>query len=632
MFFIQHCCFSQDEHLIDSLQTISKTAKQDTIKANILYELSKIYSGNNPDKAMDYAKQALELSEKLGYKKEIGNAYNSMGVMSRNKGDYPLALEFLNKALLICQDISDKSGTAFSNLYIGITYFEQGKYPEALKSYFTSLRMYEEIKDEKGIADSYNCIGIIYYNQHNFPEALKNFFTALKLREKIGDKNRLPSSYTNIGEIYREQQNYPEALKNYFASLKISEEIGDKRLQAICFANIGNIYTLQGNYSEALKKFFSALTIYEDIGDKSYIAWCYHGIGNIYMLQKKNKAASLYLDKALSLSIEIGALEETETSYKDYTSLDQALGNYKQALEHYKLFITTRDSIFNQENIKKITQQQMQYDFDKKESLTKSEQQKKDAVAQKELQKQKLMRNGFVGGFSIVLLFAGVFFTQRNKITKGKKRSDELLLNILPEEVAEELKQKGSAEAKQFDYVTVMFTDFKNFTQISEKLSPTELVAEIHSCFKAFDNIITKHNIEKIKTIGDSYMCAGGLPVANKTNATDVVSAAMEIQHFMQEHLQERKKENKEPFEIRIGVHTGAVVAGIVGVKKFAYDIWGDTVNIASRMESSGEAGNVNISGSTYELVKDKFNCTHRGKIQAKNKGDIDMYFVEPVS
>lgn len=202
-------------------------------------------------------------------------------------------------------------------------------------------------------------------------------------------------------------------------------------------------------------------------------------------------------------------------------------------------------------------------------------------------------------------------------------------MNILPEEVAEELKAKGSADAKQFDDVTVMFTDFKNFTQISEKLSPTELVNEIHTCFKAFDEIISKHNIEKIKTIGDSYMCAGGLPVMNKTNAIDVVSAAMEIQTFMQQHSAQRKNEGKEIFEIRIGVHTGPVVAGIVGVKKFAYDIWGDTVNIASRMESSGEAGKVNISGSTYELVKEKFNCIHRGKIQAKNKGEIDMYFVE---
>jgi class 3 adenylate cyclase len=276
-----------------------------------------------------------------------------------------------------------------------------------------------------------------------------------------------------------------------------------------------------------------------------------------------------------------------------------------------------------------MVESKMQYEFDKKESLAKAEQEKKDAIAQKELQKQKLVRNGFVGGFTVVLLFAGVFFTQRNKIKKGKKRSDELLLNILPAEVAEELKEKGTAEAKQFDDVTVIFTDFKDFTRISEKLSPVELVAEIDMYFKVFDNIIGKYNIEKIKTIGDSYMAAGGLPVPNKTNPTDVLKAALEIQQFMFEYSQQKKNNGKEIFEIRIGIHTGPVVAGIVGVKKFAYDIWGDTVNIASRMESSGEAGKVNISGSTYQLVKDEFACTYRGKIQAKNKGEIDMYFVE---
>lgn len=210
-----------------------------------------------------------------------------------------------------------------------------------------------------------------------------------------------------------------------------------------------------------------------------------------------------------------------------------------------------------------------------------------------------------------------------------KQKSDDLLLNILPEEVANELKEKGSADAKQFEMVTVMFTDFKGFTQISEKLSPSQLVEEIHICFKAFDAIIAKHNIEKIKTIGDAYMCAGGLPVSNETHAIDVVKAAIEIRQFMQEHVAQKKLANQEVFEIRIGIHTGPVVAGIVGIRKFAYDIWGDTVNIASRLESSGEAGKINISGGTYEYVKDKFVCTHRGKIEAKNKGQIDMYFVE---
>ncbi len=201
-----------------------------------------------------------------------------------------------------------------------------------------------------------------------------------------------------------------------------------------------------------------------------------------------------------------------------------------------------------------------------------------------------------------------------------KKKSDDLLLNILPEEVAEELKEKGSSDAKQYDPVTVLFTDFVNFTGISEQLTPVELVAEIHKNFTAFDAIMDQYGIEKIKTIGDAYLAVCGLPVPMEDHAQRIVKAAKAIQTYMHQ--------NGAKFQIRIGIHTGPVVAGIVGVKKFAYDIWGDTVNTASRMESNSEAGQINISGTTYDLIKNEFECTYRGKLDAKNKGMLDMYFV----
>jgi len=230
-----------------------------------------------------------------------------------------------------------------------------------------------------------------------------------------------------------------------------------------------------------------------------------------------------------------------------------------------------------------------------------------------------------LGVGSLIFLMVYYFVGKKNYF---QAQSESLLLNILPREIAEELKSNGSAEAKHFNEVTVMFTDFKNFTQITEKLSPVELVTELDTLFKAFDQIIDQYDIEKIKTIGDAYMCAGGLPVPNSTHAADIVNAALDLQTYMHQHSLEREGKNQEVFELRIGIHTGPVVAGIVGDKKFAYDIWGDTVNIAARIESSGEPGKINISGSTYERVKDNFTCHYRGKIEAKNKGEIDMYFV----
>ena len=215
------------------------------------------------------------------------------------------------------------------------------------------------------------------------------------------------------------------------------------------------------------------------------------------------------------------------------------------------------------------------------------------------------------------------------ELTQAKKETEALLLNILPQEVAEDLKKYGKTEGKQYELASVLFTDFKNFTQISEKLNPQQVIEELNHCFLAFDEICERNNLEKIKTIGDAYMCAGGLPIPNATNPKDAVQAAIEMQAWMANWQREKQEKGETVWQLRIGIHSGPLVAGVVGKNKFAYDIWGDTVNLASRMESSGEADKINISGTTYELVKDQFQCTYRGKIEAKNKGDVEMYFVE---
>ncbi len=218
---------------------------------------------------------------------------------------------------------------------------------------------------------------------------------------------------------------------------------------------------------------------------------------------------------------------------------------------------------------------------------------------------------------------------QTIEIEEERQKSEELLRNILPERTANELKTHGKAEPKTHGMVTVMFTDFKDFTSVSESISPELLVREINDCFCAFDDIMERHKVEKIKTVGDAYIAVAGLPEPSFTHALDAIKAANDIISFMNQRMIEKERNGEVTFEIRIGIHTGPVVAGIVGRKKFAYDIWGDTVNLAARMEQNSEAGKINISGATYALVKKQINCQHRGKIQAKNKGEMDMYFVD---
>jgi class 3 adenylate cyclase len=218
---------------------------------------------------------------------------------------------------------------------------------------------------------------------------------------------------------------------------------------------------------------------------------------------------------------------------------------------------------------------------------------------------------------------------QKEIIETAKAQSDSLLLNILPDEIAEELKKFGKSYARKHNQVSVLFSDIKGFSSIAERLTPVKLVTQLDEVFGAFDNIIAKYGMEKIKTIGDAYMCACGLPLSDEENAIKAVKAGMDMQHFINEFGLANKIQNLPVFEVRIGIHTGPVVAGVVGLKKFAYDIWGDTVNLASRMEQHSEAGKVNISGETYQLIKDHFRCTHRGRIETKSKLQVDMYFVD---
>ncbi len=219
----------------------------------------------------------------------------------------------------------------------------------------------------------------------------------------------------------------------------------------------------------------------------------------------------------------------------------------------------------------------------------------------------------------------------RRALEAEKSKSDDLLRNILPAKIADELKRANQVEPRYYAAATIMFTDFKDFTRFAESMEPRVLVDDLNRYFSAFDEIVGRHNLEKLKTIGDAYMCAGGLPEENRTHAVDACLAALEIQDFMARINRQREKMRLPPWQLRVGIHTGPVMAGVVGRQKFTYDIWGDAVNIAALMESNGEAGRITLSESTYHRVKDIFETEPRGKIEAKHKGRLDTYFLSRI-
>jgi len=584
----------QGQAQLDLLFKELPKATTDTGRIRSWTAIAREYANINPDSGIYYGNLSLAKSQEINWTHgEIG-ALSSLGALFQRKGVFDKALDYYNRSVNLCKEPGDSVELAISLNGMANIYVRIGDNNKALKYVNRALMINEALDNKSAISVNYNLLGIIAIGLEKYSEALIYYDKALKAAQEVNYQQIIAYAYSNSGIAYQGLNQYDKALEYHFKALVIEDEMGD----------IYGLATEYGSISDAYMGLFR---------------------------QQNNKQNTMLMDSAIkysqlgiNLAIKCDNPLDRATMTFSLSEIYKLKKDFPKALELYTDASKLKDSIFSADNQKQIREVEAL----QQEKIHEKERKIQDL----EIQRQKLFRNSSLAGIAGLILFSIVVVRQRNKVKKEKARSEELLLNILPSEVAEELKATGATTAKDFSEVTVLFTDFKNFTSMSENLTAQELVNEINYCYSAFDNIITKHGIEKIKTIGDSYMCAGGLPVANHTNAEATVRVALEIRDFMIAEQQKRSAVNKPFFEIRIGCHTGPVVAGIVGIKKFAYDIWGDTVNIASRMESSGEAGKVNISNSTFELVKDKFKCMHRGKIEAKNKGVVDMYFVENVN
>ena len=588
-------------------------------------------------KAKEYYLLCVDICEEISFNDGMARALNNIGVIYSIQGDYAHAMAYHQRSLKIKAEISDTSGMAGSMNNMGLIYMNHGDYPHALYYFQKSLKIKEQFSDNRGVAQILNNIGLIYLRQEDTTKALECFMRSYKICDEISDKKGIAGILSNIGLIYMDQKDYSQALDCYQQSLLINEEISDIKGIADTYNNLGEIYSHQSEYPMAMEYYQKSLKIYEDISDKKGLAGVLNNIGVAYSQQNLHPQAIKWCNESLKVSEEIDLIEDQRSACKCLYLAHKNLGNDKQALVYHERIALLNDSLQTEETSKKL--QEMEFS---RQMLADSLRQEEEKLRvqlghESEVRKKIRLRNIFFISAVFLLIGAIGIYRRMNFVRKAKKeiehekdRSDNLLLNILPSEIAEELKEKGKADARRFEKASILFTDFKQFTEISQKLSPEDLVDEINTCFKQFDAICSKYGIEKIKTIGDSYMAAGGIPIPSDDSVKKTILAAIEMTEFLLKRQREEKSKERLCFEMRVGIHTGPVVAGIVGVSKFQYDIWGETVNIASRIENSGEVGKVNISHYTYELIKNDqdFKFIPRGKVYAKGKGDIEMWFV----
>lgn len=582
----KHEIFSQDQNIADSLITVYQT----TSFTNLENELETIrdisYYETNPDQKIYYSDLLIKKSSKDSLLDYLASAYLQKGYALSNKGN---------------------------NV-------------EALQAFFKSLEYKHGFKDESGVGTVSIAIADTYSIMENQENAAIYYDKGIQILRKRQDSIYLASALLNAGDNYFHIKKYDEALVHFEESSHIFNlkkyDIGT----AYNIGNIGMVYAETGKHELAKANLNEAIASLELLEDYYPISVYLLYLSDIYLKENNVSEAFKTALRSLELATMLGLKEQISDANLKLSRLYDKEENIEDSYKFYKNHIIYRDSVNNIHSVQEMADLRTNFEVSQKQIQV-------DLLNQQKKNQRIIVFSTLAALLAIILFAFGLYrrfmFVRATKkiIELEKERSESLLLNILPEETAQELKKNGKVQAKKFDSITVLFTDFKDFTHYAENLSPEKLVESIDYYFSKFDAIIEKHGLEKIKTVGDAYMCAGGLHNLTNNHAINMLLAAFDILEFVSQSKLDNP-DNNTRFDIRIGINTGPVVAGVVGTKKFSYDIWGDTVNVASRMETNSEAGKINISESTYLLIKDSFICDYRGEIKIKNRGLQKMYFV----
>ncbi len=577
--------YAQNQSFADSLEIVHREGNfEEQDHEEILAEL--IREHPDPDKVIQFCDELIQRAEESASLAYAFEAYIGKGQALRLIGDLPRALENLYRSNEIAIELDDQ-------VKIG--------------------------KSELNIADVFQVMG-------NYSSAKQYYKSSLRRLRKANDSINIASGLINLGDAYNLMNKPDSALIFLEEAEQLMRSMDDQLGIAYSQGNIGISYALQGRNEEARDYMSKSLDILSSLGDVYGISAYLNYISDVYFEQEDYNSALGFSLQSIEMAQEFGLKEQLSDGNLKISQIYEKMGDTILSYKYFKNHVAYKDSLTNIASVQKMADIRTDFEVAQKQLEV-------DLLNQQKRTQQIITISTGIALVLLTFLVIGIlrryrYINKTNKIIEEEKnRSDLLLLNILPAETAQELKQKGRVEAKRFESVSVMFTDFQGFTLSSQSFSPEKLVRSVDFYFSEFDKIIGRHGLEKIKTIGDSYMCAGGLPFPSEEHPAKMIDAALEIMEFMQEAKESRNPEIAD-FDIRIGINTGPVVAGVVGTRKFAYDIWGDTVNVAARMESNSKPGKINISEYTYELIKDDFSCKYRGKITVKNHGEMKMYYV----
>jgi adenylate cyclase len=577
--------------------------------------------------------KGLEQAKTLHNSLERGIHLKMQGVLFLLKSDRNKSIEVLREAATILKAHRAEVQLCEVYLNLGRSEYELGNKSTALELYQSGIDLAIKNNRKDLLIRFYNFIGITYEDTKDFEKAIDMYNKSLQIATEEDNKFMQAQSYEYLGVAHLMSKKYEKAIEYLEKGIPICKRINANTMLMYFYSSLGSCQIELGKINQAKENIQLALELNKNIHDVTtdYQVW-FH-LGRIADLENNTSAAIQNWERAYTYILPANNLMHIEQVTEQLADAYAKTGNYKKAFEYKKIAATCSDSLFVIGKDQTIRELQRNHELDTKNreiEFQKSQIEAREAT----INQQKTLQYALIFGLLLAAVLAYIWRrayklrTELNRQIKAEKKiAESLLLNILPAQVAQELTEKKTYTARSAAQVTVICTDFIGFTSMSETLSPENLVDLIDEYFREFDQITGHFNVEKIKTMGDAWMGACGLTSADNPDA--VVQAALEIQKFMHRLKALKIEANLPYFDCRIGIHTGPVVAGIVGIRKFAYDIWGDTVNTATRMEQYSEPGRVNISATTQKLLTIPLQTTWRGEIEVKGKGNLGMYFVD---